>query len=193
MRLRRGGSDLPLGAAAGDSPVLVPRPRGPQAARRMGDPPAAQPRFATMRRTACRVPPTTNSNLATAIEVLSHVPDPEQTVPPPRTKPPPPPPPRPPQKEKKRPPPPLERLACPPPPGSCRFPRAPLWRALNMGARGIPPRPRNPQPLQSLHKAGLVHCWRGTARSSDPSPFPWTMILVASAGVSTSRRPSTRP
>ena len=80
-------------------------------------------------------------DLATAIEVLEHVPDPEQTVS-------------------------RDGARGPPPPARVGAPRAAVARSEH-GARGIPPRTRqHARPRQSLHKAGVcVHCWRGTARS----------------------------
>jgi 2-polyprenyl-3-methyl-5-hydroxy-6-metoxy-1,4-benzoquinol methylase len=93
-------------------------------------------------------------DLASAIEVLEHVPDPERTV--------------------------AEMARCAERHLLVSVPREPLWRALNL-ARGayVPQLGNTPGHLNHFSKRSFV---RLLSRHGDPievrSPFPWTMLLV---------------
>ena len=79
-RLRRGRAHAPVGDARPATRVVGHRPRGPRDPGRVGEAPGAEPRVPDHEGREPARSPTTSSTLATAIEVLEHVPDPEHTV-----------------------------------------------------------------------------------------------------------------
>ena len=106
--------------------------------------------------------PTASSTWPRAIEVLEHVPEPEATL-----------------AEMAR----VARRSC-----SCRCPREPLWRGLNMARGAYLARPRqHARPREPLVQARVrVAAVALRHGRGGRSPFPWTMVLVRAA-----RRPET--
>ena len=138
------------------SPGRRLRPRGPGPAGGVGAAHGAQPRVPDP--AAAGAVPFAEGEfaLATAIEVLEHVPDPEHTV--------------------------AEMARCAR--GGhllVSVPREPLWRGLNIARGRVPEGPRQhararePLVQAQLHGAAL----RGHGRVVEAaSPFPWTMLLT---------------
>ncbi len=130
------------------------RPRGGVDPGRLGA--AARRRTSSTARCPPRIcrSPTSEFELASAIEVLEHVPDPERTL--------------------------AEMARCAERHLLVSVPREPLWRGAEHGARRVHRAARQhagpPQPLvQALvRQAALAHGQIVELRS----PFPWTMLLV---------------
>ena len=153
-RLRRGRADARVGAARSATADRRHRPRRPEAARRVGDAPARRT-SSTARCAAENLPFADDEfDLACAIEVLEHVPDPAHTV--------------------------AEMARVAQRHLLVSVPREPLWRVLNM-ARGAYLRDLGNTPGHVNHwsKRSFVRLLSQHGEVVEKrSPFPWTMLLV---------------
>ena len=153
-RLRRGRARAPLGAAPARRARRRHRPRGGVDPGGLGRS-ARRPTSNTARCRPRTLPFADDEfDLASAIEVLEHVPDPERTL--------------------------AEMARCAARHLLVSVPREPLWRMLNM-ARGAYLRELGNTPGHLNHWSGARFA-RLLARHGEVvevrSPFPWTMVLV---------------